>query len=347
MTAFADWHLDDGGRPGTALRDCLLAAIAAPSIHNTQPWRFFPRHNGVDLYADHSRRLDVIDPRGREVLISIGAALLNLRVAILAHGRIPITRILPEYAERDLIARVAFGPPAPVSGTVRLLAEAIPRRHTNRRPFSDASIPADVLAELSEAAAVEGGRLAVADAGARDAVLSLVRLAESQRRRQPGYWRELSEWTRPSPGRRDGIPPEAYGPWSAMETVPIRDFGLVEPARRRTVESFESQPTIATLYSATDTPRAWVQAGQSLERILLTAVVRGVATSLMTQPLEIPELRALLVDAAAALTPQVIVRFGYGPPSAPTPRRPLAEVVHGMAPAGQRMRRATATGTIR
>jgi nitroreductase len=283
MSSFSDWRLGDGGRLGPVLQDCLHAAIAAPSIHNTQPWRYRLRANGIDVYADQTRRLGVVDPSGREVLISVGAALMNLRVAILAHGRVPLTRLVPDSSEPDRVARVTFGPPIPVSGTVRMLAQAIPRRHTNRRPFSKAPVPPEVLHELVAAAAVEGGHLAVADPGAREAVLSLVRLAERRERAEPGYWRELREWTAQSPHRRDGVPPEAYGPWSAMEAVPIRDFGLIEPARRRTVEVFETEPTIAVLYSTSDSALQWVITGQALERTLLTATVRGVATTLMTQ----------------------------------------------------------------
>jgi len=333
MTSLSDWRVGDDGRPGPILLECLRAAIAAPSIHNTQPWRFRPHADGVDVFADHARRLGVIDPAGREVLISVGAALFNLRVAILAHGRTPITKLLPSSYEPDRVAEVTFGQITPPSDTVRMLAQAIPRRHTNRRPFSTASVPNEVLKELVEAAAVEGGHLAVADPGAREAVLSLVRLAETSEHDEPRYWRELGEWTGLSPHRRDGVPSEAYGPWSAMETVPIRDFGLIVPARRRRVETFEPEPTIAVLYSTADSSRDWVTAGQALERSLLTATVRSVATTLMTQPLEIPNLRALLADAASALVPQAIVRFGYGPPSPPTPRRSLEEVVDGLMPA--------------
>jgi nitroreductase len=332
MTGFSDWRLGDDGRVGPILRDCLRAAIAAPSIHNTQPWRFRIRTNGIDVFVDQTRRLGVIDPSGREVLISVGAALLNLRVAILAHGRAPLTGLIPDSDEPDHVAQVIFGPPTPVSDTVRMLAQAIPRRHTNRRPFAEAAVPPEVLHELVDAATVEGSHLAVADPGAREAVLSLVRLAERRERGEPAYWRELQKWTAPSPDRRDGVPPEAYGPWSAMEAVPIRDFGLIEPARRRQVEVFETEPTIAVLYSTGDSARQWVITGQALERTLLTATVRGVATTLMTQPLEIPELRELLSDSAAGLIPQAIVRFGYGPTSAPTPRRPLEEVVDGLTP---------------
>ncbi len=332
MSSFSDWRLADDGHLGPILRDCLRAAIAAPSIHNAQPWRFRPRENGIDVFVDRTRRLGVIDPSGREVLISVGAALFNLRVAILAHGRAPLTRLLPDSHEPHRVASISFGPPIPVSDTVRLLAQAIPRRHTNRRPFLEVAIPPEVLHELVEAAAVEGGRLAVADPGARDAVLNLVRLAESLERGDPDYWRELRAWTEQMPNRRDGVPPEAYGPWSAMESVPIRDFGLIEPSRRRAVKVFEKEPTIGVLYSTSDSPRQWIIAGQALERTLLTATVRGVATTLMTQPLEVPRLRELLTEPATALTPQAIVRFGYGPVSPPTPRRPLEEVVDGLLP---------------
>jgi nitroreductase len=327
--ALADWRIGDDGSIGRALHECLTAAVAAPSIHNTQPWRFRVRAGGVDVLADHSRRLAVLDPSGREAVISVGAALLNLRLAILARGRTPLTMVMPFADQPDLVARVTFGPPAPISATVHMLAEAITRRRTNRRPFSNASVPSEVLAELVAAAEVEGGRLAVADPGPREAILSLVRLAEARERGEPSYLRELGEWTGGSPGRRDGVPPPAYGPWSAMETVPIRDFGVVEPARQRRIATFEHEPTIAVLYSAGDSPRQWVSAGQALERTLLTATVRGVATTLMTQPLEIPQLRDLLADPTTGLIPQVIIRFGYGPPSPMTPRRPVEEVIEG------------------
>lgn len=177
---------------GPVLRQCLEAATAAPSIHNTQPWRFRPRADGIDLFADPGRRLDVIDPCGRALLISLGAALLNLRIAVLAHGRVPRVRLMPDAKDPDHVAAVTFGPATPVSATVRMLAQAIPRRHTNRRPFSNLRIPSEVLTELIEVSTVEGGHLVVADPGARESVLSLVRLAETTERRRPSYWMELS-----------------------------------------------------------------------------------------------------------------------------------------------------------
>ena len=311
--------------PGPGLRGCLEAAIAAPSIHNTQPWRFRIRDDGVDVLADRSRRLGVLDPDGRELLISVGAAVFNLRVAMLARGRTPVVRLLPGSPDPDLVARVSVGAPVRVSPTARLLDQAIARRRSNRRPFADIAVPAEVLTELADAVAAEGGTLTVLDPLARARVLDLVRRADDRWRHDPAYWAELGAWTRQRPGRRDGVPAEAFGPWSVADAVPIRDFGLVQPVAHRWTVPFEPAPTLAVLGTAGDGRHDWLRAGQALQRALLTGTVRGLSSSLLSQPLEVPELRAALADGARP--PQMIVRWGYGRPSAPSPRRPVLEVL--------------------
>jgi hypothetical protein len=309
------------------VRAWLRAAVAAPSVYNTQPWLFRVTEREIEVYADPARRLDVVDPRGRELLISVGAALFNLRVAMLADGRTPVVRLLPDGEDGDLVARVRPGPAVAVSETVRLLAEAIPRRHTNRRPFEPIPVRPEVVADLCTAAAVEGGDLVVADPALRDAVLGVVRAAEHVHRRDPDYYVELADWTADLGPRRDGVPPETFGPWSALEVVPLRDFGLVKPVPRRETTEYESEPTIALLYSGGDDREHWVRSGQALERTLLTASVRGLASTLMTQPIEIPRLRELFTISATGAVAQAVVRFGYGPPSAPSPRRALSSVL--------------------
>src|SRR6266508_3867336 len=295
------WAIRPDGFLTPASEDCLEAAVAAPSVHNTQPWKFRIRGSGIDVYADYSRRLDVIDPHGRELLISVGAAVLNLRVAILAHGHQPLLRLLPSVRERNLVARVTPGPPVQANQTARALAQAVPRRRTNRRPFADIPVPEHTLDELAAAA--------------------------RRFRDQPGYWAELGEGTFPAPERGDGVPPSAVGPWSALESVPIRDFGLVHPTRQRRTVAFEREPTLVVLRTFGDGPAAWLRAGQALERVMLTATVRGLSTTPMTPPLEIPEVRELLTDHRYGGTAQAILRVGYGPPTAPTPRRPLWDML--------------------
>lgn len=321
------WSVDPDGIPGTALDACLRAAIAAPSIFNSQPWRFDPGHGFIDLYADRGRQLSVVDPGGRELAISLGAALLNLRVAVLRHHRLPLTRLLPYPDRPDLVARVTLGPPAAPDATMLALYDAIPHRHTNRRPFTTVAIPPEVLGELRAAAGIEDATLAVLDEAGRREVLGVVRSAEVRLRGDPGYRAELTAWTSGEPQREDGVTRTEFGPWDALETLPLRDFGLTRPAEPRRDARFEPDPALIVLSTIGDTPEHWLRAGQALERTLLTATVRGLATTPMTQPLEIPELRALLTPTGSVGFPQVILRIGYGPASPTSARRPLAEVL--------------------
>lgn len=207
------------------------------------------------------------------------------------------------------------------------LAAAIPQRHTNRRPFAPTVIPARVLEDLAAAARLEGATLRVADAVGRGAILSLVRTAERRLRSQGVYRAEPTEWTHPAHRRRDGVLPRAFGPWDALEALPLRDFGLTQPQLERRGEQFEPYPTIVVVSTEGDSPEHWVRAGQALQRILLAATVHHLAATPLTQPLEIPELRELLTDTVAGRWAQVILRLGYAQPTARTPRRRLADVL--------------------
>jgi nitroreductase len=309
------------------LAGCVRAASRAPSLHNSQPWRFRYRDDGVEVFADQTRRLEVIDPSGRELMISVGAAIFNLRLAMRRLGRLPAVTLFPDPAEPDLVATVTAGATAPPSATLAALADAIPRRHTNRQPFARLAIPAAVLDELTGAARLEGAELRLADAVARNAILSIVRTAEQRLRRHGRYRAELTGWTRPRRGRPEGVPVESFGPWAALETLPLRDFGLTLPQLPRDIEPFEPFPTIVVLASRGDTAPWWVASGQALQRVLLAATTHNLAATPMSQPLEIPALRELVTDTTTGRRAQVILRIGYGPPTTPTPRRPLADVL--------------------
>lgn len=324
----AAWWLGPGRQPGPVLRDCLHAAIAAPSVMNTQPWRFRPHRHEVDVYADRDRQLHVMDPSGRELVLSVGAALFNLRVAIRAHGRLPTLRLLPEPATYDLMARVGAGPPAPVPGTVRALAAAIPRRRSNRWPFAPVEIPREIQLALVTGARTEGALLRVLSHKARRRLFELARIANERWSADPAYRHELRLWTREVAGRRDGVTGGAAGPRVAPGGPPLRDLGLIYHCGRRTEEVYERPATIAVLY-ADDGFDSWLRAGQALERVLLTATVYGLAGTLLTQPLEIPQLRVLAADPYSGLPAQAIIRLGYSRrPAAPSPRRPLASFLY-------------------
>ena len=312
---------------GYYLTSCLRAAIAAPSVHNSQPWRFRLHPDRIDVFWDADRALRAIDPHGREGLISVGAAVLNLRVAILAAGRIPHLRLLPDANTQTLAATIMLGRPHRPDMTVKALASAIAYRRTNRRPFRDIGVREEIISQLVMAAQVEGASLtALTDPVERQAFLELIRVANEWQGEDPRYRDELAGWTATEPARGDGIPVASFGPSDRSGSGPMRDFGLDHPDAPRRNARFESAPTVVMLCTSGDTPADWLRAGQAMERVLLTATVRGVANTPMTSPTEIPELRSLLCDPSRAV-PQVLLRLGYGNPCPATPRRPLADVV--------------------
>ncbi|MDQ1645017.1 MAG: hypothetical protein QOJ50_1201 [Cryptosporangiaceae bacterium] len=322
----SEWVTEPDGAPGVAMARCLRAAIAAPSIHNSQPWLFRPHGEAVDVLADRRRGLPAADPDGRELLISVGAAVANLRVALAAAGRTPITRLLPDPPEPDLAATVQAGPSAEPDPLMRRLAEAIPRRQTNRRPYGSTRVRPAVLAELAGAAHAEGAALIIAGPELRAELLDVLRRAENTLRVRADYRDELTEWTAADPRRSDGVPPSAFGVRPELAALPVRDF---DPGRAypRPVEAFEHDPTLAVVFTADDEPRDWLVAGQALERVLLTATAHGVASAILSQAVEVPELRRLVMAPEPGLVPQSMIRLGYAGRTRAVPRRPLSDVL--------------------
>src|SRR3954467_7374146 len=140
------------------LHRAAIRAMRAPSIHNTQPWRFVLTQDALEIHGDRSRRLPVLDPRGRQMMISLGCALFHARVAIAAAGYEPIVRRLPDAAPPDLIARLWVGRESHWSGS-SALDMAIDHRRTNRRAFVGEPVPAKLVRDLEYAARSEGALL--------------------------------------------------------------------------------------------------------------------------------------------------------------------------------------------
>src|SRR5215469_17327184 len=145
--------------------DFLIATAArAPSVHNTQPWRFLVGKFAIELYADVGRKLQT-DPLGREMLISCGAALFGLRLAVRSLGYVPVVELLPDPAKLQLLARVRLGAEEPMTARERQLLEAVPHRHTHRGPFDPGPLPAGLLAGLQHDALAEEATLALVGEG--------------------------------------------------------------------------------------------------------------------------------------------------------------------------------------
>lgn len=311
------------------LEKLVSAAVAAPSIHNTQPWRYRldPDTATLEVRAAAERSLRQIDPVGRALHLSVGAAVFNLRVAATHFGWHPVVRMLPRPEEPDLLATVRLGMSLPGGADHRPdLYDVLWRRHSSRFPFSGRPLQPGVLSELTESAHAEGATLSVPG---RDSTQRLIQLTAEAERRNTGDSRRRAEsrgWIRD--GSADGLPGAALGPQDAAGRLPVRDFTALRAPARLPAEVFERHPVIVVLSTTHDRRADWLRAGQALEHLLLVATANGVRTSLLHQALEWPDLRwALRSVHAGPSHVQMLIRLGYGPEGPATPRRPAGDVL--------------------
>jgi nitroreductase len=330
---------EDGlaGPSRQTIENLLRAAVAAPSQHNTQPWRFRigAARDLIQLSADPDRMLATADPSGRATHIACGAALLNLRLAAAVAGLEPDVRLLPDPGQPLLMAEIRLAGAHSPEPEECELHEAIPRRQTNRKPFSNREVPAGVRAELAEAAGREAAVLHFLDHGEAVRVLRLAADAEQDLLADPGYRAELERWVG---GERDadGIPDRALGPRSPEGSTPVRDFAPGRHPAEAGYAWFEDRPQLAVLSVRSAGPAGWLAAGQAMQRVWLTATCRGIAFCPLTQPLETTDSWQVRDPRSASEQPQMILRMGYGLPVPPgAPRRPVAEVTDWLPASGE------------
>lgn len=319
----ADWLARD-----TVVRRLISAAESAPSIHNTQPWRFrIIGKDVIQMRADPDRMLWVADPRGHAMHLSCGAALFNLRLAIRVTACKPLVWMLPDRRnEPGLLAAVQMVDGRSATLAERELYDAIPLRHTNRAPFSGQLVPAQVGAELAHAADYECAALRMLDRHDTSRVLQLAAAADRELATDPVHLSELRQWTTEGPAG-DGVPFHALGPLPDETPAPVRDLGRGRADLGRPVDHFETAPQLAVLSTAGDEPADWLRAGQALQRVLLTATRHGIAASFLYQPIELHEMRQREGWWPWPEQPQMIIRLGYGSPRTGTPRRLFTDVL--------------------
>ncbi|AQT80091.1 NAD(P)H nitroreductase [Mycolicibacterium litorale] len=315
--------------PDKATVEAALAlAVRAPSVHNSQPWRWRIGEESIHLYADPARHLRRIDPGRRDLMLSCGVALQHFTVALSALGWACEVHRFPNPANTEHLASVQILGPALNEQDIALAA-AIPRRRTDRRWFSSWPVPGGDVALMAARAARSGVLLRrVEEVGE---LAQVVAHAVREHISDPEYLAELSMWSGRH-GTPAGVPARNTPASERQGKFPARVFANPVLEQPSGVAARDDAGVVLVLATATDDPLALLQAGEATGVVLLTATALGLASCPLTEPLEIAhtraEVRTKLLGGDGF--PQMLLRIGWAAlnadPLPATPRRPLSDV---------------------
>ncbi|WP_433219878.1 Acg family FMN-binding oxidoreductase [Dactylosporangium sp. CS-047395] len=309
-----------------ALAAAADAARLAPSVHNTQPWRWVVDGDRLELFAVPARQLQEQDPQGRLMVLSCGAALHHALVALAAAGwKIEVDR--PAGEPLAIVRAVSHSAPDPHDMHRLQLLQV---RRTDRRAVTDERVAPEALDALAAGARRGGARLHVLN---RDQVLQLAVMIEhagEAERHDERMRDETKAWVGGDRAAGSGIPDSALPAQNPRTTVAERDFGV--PGTLPAGDGHDNAAHYAILYGEGDERPDWLAAGEALGELWLTATGRGTAVLPLSSPIELDftrvALRRMLGDVG---WPYLVLRLGVadpehaGPPH--TPRLTAADVI--------------------
>lgn len=313
------------------IKDAVLLACRAPSLHNTQPWQWVVDGGELQLFLDPSRVMPS-DRAGREALIGCGAALDHLRVAMAAGGWESHVERFPNPSDPNHLASIRFTAMDYVTDGHRRRADAILLRRTDRLPFIAPMHWESFEPVLRSAVPGEAVQLDVMSDDMHSCLAEASQLAESLRLYDSKYHAELGWWTAPFEAS-EGIPYSSLISAAESDRVDVgRMFPVTHNSERR-IEVPEDNSTILLLSTEDDSRAAALASGEALSAVLLECTMAGLATCTVTHVTEVRVTRNM-VEACMErdAVPQVLIRVGVAPAMEevppPTPRRGLDEVLH-------------------
>jgi hypothetical protein len=313
------------------LQRAVLLACRAPSVHNSQPWRWVAQGEVLRLFMDRYRTVPETDDRGRDAIISCGGAIDHLRVAMLAAGWAALIERFPVPNNPDHLASITFRTVDHVTEAQRMRANAILHRRTDRLPFGRPTHWDFFEPALRGTIDDDRVTLDVLPDEVRPQLVEASRIAEAVRHDDLSYHIELDWWTS-SFVVDEGVPPTALASDKEHNRVDVgREFPVRSHADRRPgVKADWSK--ILVLSTSGDNRADWLRCGEVLSTVLLECTVAGMATCTLTHLTEVDEARDIVRTLIGGRSePQVLIRAGIAPPmeqvAPPTPRRALNEVL--------------------
>ncbi|WP_345733937.1 Acg family FMN-binding oxidoreductase, partial [Cryptosporangium minutisporangium] len=281
-------------RPLQAVLDeAAAAALRAPSVLNTQPWRWIVHERSLDLRADPTRRLTALDPEGRMLTVSCGAALDHALIALRVEGYPARVELLPDPHDPELLATIHPAAYRPAAAEDYWRYQTTLRRHTDRRPFGPDPVTEDQIAGLARAAFAHGVHLHVVETHQVPVLAAVAAAAARTELADPAERAELNRWAHREPGAATGLPVDVTVP-GTPRPVPLRPYAEDVEGRLEAGPGDDSGARYLILWGHQDGRRAWLRAGQALSAVLLTAAELGLGTSPMTDLVEVASTRLVL-----------------------------------------------------
>jgi nitroreductase len=332
-------HANTGTRAGfdlESVESAVASASRAPSIHNTQPWRWELGEDVLDLRADRSRQLPVADRDGHSLLISCGAAAQLTDLALRASGWRTERSYLPDPRDPDLLVRFrALGRSHGDSVAAARLAAA-QRRRSERRPFGPGTVSAAIIEQLRRVAA-DSDVYAHFPVRPEEKLDLAVAISHADRAEldDPDYTAELTTWVRRDDHSPDGVPASVIPqlpPGTQRHTdIPVRDFEVGISGSQLISAGTDEVPLITVIFSENDDAREQLRAGEAMMRLMIEAELVGIASCPLSQSVDLPAFRARLQSLMSWTGhPQMMLRLGMRPAGDPAPltsRRPVADVL--------------------
>lgn len=310
------------------LPDLIRYATLAANAHNTQPWEFRLREDGIDILPDLTRRTPVVDPDDHHLFVSLGCAAENLALASASIGRGGHISFAPQ-GEGLVAFRFAD---APISSPE--LFGAITRRQSTRAEYDGRPVSAAVMQTLETAAATPGVALVLLTDRLRiERICDLVVAGNSAQMDDPAFMRELTSWLRFNPREAllhgDGLFSAASGR-GALPTwlgpTLFRNFASAQSENDTYARQIRSSAGIAVFVAEREDRDHWVRVGRACQRFALQATALGLKHAFINQPVEVAPLRPALAEIVGlpGRRPDLVMRFGFGPTLPYAARRPAA-----------------------
>jgi len=310
-------------------------AIKAPSVHNSQPWKFKLEKNSITIYPDYERILPVADPENHELFISLGCALENLIIAAGHFGYHTDIEMKMEDPFQESI-RVEFS--SGNNQNYNRLFKNIEIRQSTRNKYNKALIPPADIEKLNEAGNQDQVLfLLFTEPGQIDPVIEITKRATVLQLSKKEFIKEIMQWIRfnkmTAKKSGDGLYSGAIGSPSVPKWFGKLFLNLTldpKSEARKNVNLMKNSSGILIFIAKENNKQAWVNLGRSFQRVAITATSLNINHAHISSACEEIAARKKLTEALQlnpGEQPLLIIRIGYSAKRPYSFRRPLEEVL--------------------